>query len=259
MKNKVKAILYIGQGLKLEIFNVNVLIEADSITSNYKDLNELLIDYKDIICKYFSINYSKDSFFNIASISKLKICFYDKNNYYKEIDPIYKDNKKKLNPSSMLLHITKKLKSHSNSEKLATLLNQYMYMFNSQFNIKRNNIYNLKNIIQNEQINNDSTIKTEAIKKVLKIIKNDLSYGYDKTTKEISPNAYINMRIIFNFVNNEPTINKEKNTNITIEQKTIEDILFDEFILQLDKNEHLTMGEIAYLFDEYKSKKLLKQ
>lgn len=261
---RFKLILFFVNNIKIEILESSQLMDIDLLTTKYKNSAELIRASRNIINDYFNRIVDIDSFLGTAGDKSLKVCFVDQGGYYKEISPLYKGNCRKLNPSSILNGIVKKLKDDIDYTVTVQFLNKFMYMFNSQFNIERNKIYDLKNSLSINSIDgNILNMQQKNFDKILKIIKDDLRISSSDIEKKQF--RYVNLRVIDDYFNNASflakktilTSNSQMTNHIYLtsnNQKSSKDVLFCHFIDELLKEsdfEYTTMGEVAYLFDEY--------
>lgn len=247
-KNRKKSIIIECENLQ----------ELDKITATYKNKEHLLTDLR----KIYKIE-------NISDSDILTIEFLDRNGYKKIINPLYNQTTNKLDPKNMTNYIIRYLKEKDNYERINDFLEKYIYMFLSPYNIRINKIQSIKNSLRNKDLKKE--LKDDLLKKILKLIKNDLLSKYNKETKNITNKGYENIRIIYNYINvnekekissdiTDQTKKAQKQEDKVKENNCQEIDMFDEFINSLLKeNNHYTMGEVDYFYREYKEKKLLKR
>lgn len=265
---RFKLMLFLANNIKIEILESEQLIDIDILTTKYKDDTALIKASSNTINNYFCKEVDIDAFLGMISDQSFKICFYDQGGYYKKISPLYKDNKKILNPVSILNCVTKFLKDDVDYTETIRFLDKFMYMFSSQFNIERNNIYGLKRTLSMTDTSRSVlSVQQKSFDKILKIIKSDLKISSDDIAK--NQIRYVNLRVIYEYIVNRYSSSLAKKVpstgNIKEAKQNYQNVnchvsstesFFDQFLNLLLKEEdfcYTTMGDLAYMFEEYMS------
>ena len=239
-------ILFLGGNLKVKLYQAEKLSDVDYVTVLYKDKKELINAYSNIICNYFNISKSSSEFLKILDDGNIEIHFNDMKGYPKKINPIYKEKKSKINPNSMFLFINKSLKDSNSFQLVSGVLCNFEYMFNSEFNIYRNNLYRLKEVLLDASIDNNSIAKCDAKDKFIEIVKDELSRDYDKRNKTTSLSCYIKLRLIYNYI----VVCQERGLKQKPEsdKASADNSSLTTFLDDFDNRDFTTMGDFAYQY-----------
>lgn len=250
---KFELILLYQNNKQLELGCYDSLTTIDNYTTQYNDSEKLLESLSHVIKKH-TPNSNVQKFLSMCQNPSLNIKFYDKGGYLKTVNVLYKGNKRKLNPVSIYNDIVNYMQKDESYLKAGQLLNKFIYMFNSEFNVNNNYIYKLKKDL-NDPLGLPKK-REKSFKKFIQIIKNDLVTK--SGNEEYDQLKYVNLRIIDSYITNikESIISKEDREDFdnTKQQNPSfgEDYYFSLFLNTLPKNERrLRMADVYDLYIEF--------
>lgn len=199
---KVNLTLFYSNKIYLTLRKDIELEEMDQFTTEYQDEETLrrCEPYKTEI-ERFNIayqNYRNRIKSNKDRNGKLCLTYYDQNGDDRKLRILYQKDQEKLKPIKVINAIQRRLKQKKDNTFILALFREYDFIFGTEYNYHRYHLGNIKKALSYS----DSPTSEEGLKKyntLVKIVKNELLKGYDKSSKATTPSSYYHIRLIDEF------------------------------------------------------------
>lgn len=181
--------------------------EIDEMTTKYQNQEEILAlpEFEDIINRFYTYttNYRSKIKNPTEKRGTLYITYFDHNNLIK-LRVLYKKDAIKRDSKKVAKAIKTELKQANNSQLVISILNQFNFIFDSEYNQIYYQLNTLKRVLANTTTPPDYLVSKHNL--LIKIIYDELVKGYSKNSNTPEAFSYFYIRLVDEFLETKKNI-----------------------------------------------------